>query len=88
MANVQNRGYYSVDKVDIPPRAPVWLELIFKPELSLRDFLDQWGKFRISVVYNNGAIFERDFDETYIRRKLEQNIPSAFGPRVTPKDDK
>jgi hypothetical protein len=87
MANVQYRGYYAVDKVDIPPKAPVWLELIFKPALPTRDFLDQWGKFHITVSYN-GMTYEREFDDSYIRRKLEQQNAGAFGPHVTPKEDK
>jgi hypothetical protein len=89
MANVQSRGaYYPVDKVDIPPDAPVQLDMIFNPALSIRDFLDQWGKFRVTIVYNDGVTYERDFDEAYIRQKLRQQVPNAFGPRVTPKDDK
>jgi hypothetical protein len=86
MANAQYRGYYPVDKVDIPPEAPVWLELIWKLPLSIKGFLDQWGKFRVTVVYSDGTTYDREFDETYIRRKLQQQIPAAFGPRVTPRD--
>jgi hypothetical protein len=88
MANVQYRGYYPVDKVDIPPEAPVWLELIWKPPLSIKEFLDQWGRFHVTVVYDDGTTYDREFDENYIRRKLQQQIPGAFGPRVTPRDDK
>ena len=43
MGNVQYQGYYPVDQVDIPPQAPVWLELIFKPPISIRDFVERWG---------------------------------------------
>jgi hypothetical protein len=86
MANVSSKGYYPVDKVDIPPQAPVWLELVFKPPLSIRDFLDQWGKISIKIVYNDGTYVERDFDETFVRRKLQQ-IPGALGPHITPRDD-
>ena len=58
MANVQSRGaYYPVDKVDIPPDAPVQLDAIFNPALPIRDFLDQWAKFRVTIVYN-GAVAE------------------------------
>ena len=88
MANVQYKGEYPVDKIDIPPQAPVWLELIFKPPLSIRDFLDQWGRFHVTVVYRDGPPFDHDFDENYVRRKLQQLEPSAFGPHVTPRDDK
>jgi hypothetical protein len=88
MANVQYKGYYPVDKVDIPPQAPVWLELLWKPPLLIRDFLDQWGKFRVAIIYSDGTSFEHEFDEGYVRRKLQQQIPDAFGPRVTPRDNK
>jgi hypothetical protein len=87
MANVQNKGYYPVDKVDLPPGAPVWLELILKPPLSIRDFTDQWGRFSVTIVYDDGTNYSHDFDESYIRRKLQQMIPGAFGPRVTPRAD-
>jgi hypothetical protein len=89
MANVHSRGsYYPVDKVDIPPNAPVQLDLVFNPPLSVRDFLDQWGKFRFTVVYVGGETFERDYDEDYVRQQLQRNVPDAFGPRVTPRDEK
>jgi hypothetical protein len=87
MANVQYKGYYPVTKVDIPPQAPVQLDLVWEPPLSTRDFLDQWGKFRIIIIYND-TTFEHEFDEAFVRRKLQQMNPGAFGPRVTPKDDK
>ena len=66
-----NRGYYSVDKVDIPPGATVGLDLIWEPPLSIRDFLDQWGKFRVTVIYN-GITLEHDFDEAFVQRSLQQ----------------
>jgi len=87
MENVQYKGYYHVDKVDIPSQAPVWLELIFNPPLSARDFLDQWGKFKIAVTYN-GTTFDKSYDEEYIRRVLRATNPGYFGPKPTPKDDK
>jgi hypothetical protein len=46
------------------------------------------GTTRVTVVYNNGVPYERDFDEAYVRQKLRQQVPNAFGPRVTPKEDK
>jgi hypothetical protein len=87
VANVQYRGYYPVTKIDIPPDAPVWLELMWKPPLSIRDFIDQWGKFRITFVYNN-IKYEKEYSEEYIRRWVHANIPGSFGPRVTPREDK
>ncbi len=87
MANVPYKGYYPVSKVDIPPQAPVQLELVWDPPLSVRDFVDQWGKIRITIVYNN-TTYEPEFDEEYVRRKLQQQNAGAFGPRVTPRDDK
>jgi hypothetical protein len=89
VANVQSKGgYYPVDKVDIPPGAPVQLVLIFDPGLPLRDFMDQWGKFRVTIIYSNGEPYERDYDEAFVRQQLRQHVPNAFGPRVTPRDDK
>jgi hypothetical protein len=87
MANVQYKGYYPVDKVDIPPGAPVWVELIFKPPLSIRDFLSQWGQFRVTIVYNDGTNYVHDFNDDYTRRKIQQMDPFAFGPHVTPRSD-
>jgi hypothetical protein len=85
MANVQYRGYYPVDKVDIPPQAPVSLELIFKPPLSIRDFIEQWGQLSVSIIYSDGNRDDLNFDENYIHQKLQQMIPGAFGPNVTPR---
>ncbi|SHK94448.1 hypothetical protein SAMN05444321_1232 [Bradyrhizobium lablabi] len=87
MENIQYKGYYHVDKVDIPAQAPVWLELIFNPTVSPREFLDQWGKFRIVVTYN-GTTFDKSYDEEYISRVLRATNPGYFGPKPTPKDDK
>lgn len=89
MANVQSKGaYYPVDQVDIPPAAPVQLDLTFKPELSLTDFIDQWGKFRITVIYDSGTSYVQDYDEAFVRQQLQQYVPNAFGPHVTPHDDR
>ena len=85
MANVQYKGYYPVDKVDIPPQAPVWLELIFKPPLSVRDFAEQWGQLRVTIIYSDGTTDDLNFDDNYVRQKLQQMIPGAFGPHVTPR---
>jgi hypothetical protein len=86
-ANVQYQGYYPVDKVDIPPKARVGLELIFKPPLSITEFINQWEQFSVTVVYHDGTDYHHEFDENYIRQKLQQMIPDAFGPRVTPRPD-
>ena len=86
-ANVQYQGYYPVDKVDIPPEARVWLELIFKPPLSITEFINQWEKFSVTVVYHDATNYHHEFDANYIRQKLQQMIPDAFGPRVTPRPD-
>jgi hypothetical protein len=88
MANVPYKGYYSVAKVDVPAKAPVQLDMLWNPALSVRDFLDQWGRFSVVIAYADGTIYEHDFDENYVREKLSRMIPSAFGPRMTPKDDK
>jgi hypothetical protein len=81
-------GYHPVTSVDVPAQAPVWLELLFDPVLSLRDFQDKWGRLRVVIVYGDGTIFQHDFDEAYVREKLTGQVPSAFGPRVTPRDKK
>jgi hypothetical protein len=85
MANVPYKGYYPVDQVDIPPQAPVWLELLFKPPLLVRDFIEQWGQLRVTIIYSDGATEELNFDENYVHEKLQQMIPGAFGPHVTPR---
>jgi hypothetical protein len=87
MANVQYKGYYPVDQVDIPPQAPVWLELLFKPPLSVRDFLEQWGQLRAIIIYSDGTTDDLTFDENDVRQKLQQMIPGAFGPHVTPRSN-
>ena len=86
-ANVPNKGYFPVDKVDIPPGAPVHLDLAWNPPIPLKDFLNQWGKFHVVVKYN-GVKFERDYDEALVRQKLQQQAPDMFGPQITPRDDK
>jgi hypothetical protein len=85
MANVQYKGYYSVDQVDIPPQAPVWLELLFKPPLSVGEFLAQWGQLRVTITYSGGTTDDLNFDENYVRQKLQEMSPGAFGPHVTPR---
>jgi hypothetical protein len=85
MANVQYKGYYPVDQVDIPPQAPVWLELLFKPPLSVRDFVEQWGQVRVTIIYSDGTTDDLNFDEDYVRQKLQTMIPGAFGPHVAPR---
>ncbi|MGC2776486.1 MAG: hypothetical protein WA418_12735 [Bradyrhizobium sp.] len=88
MANVPYKGYFSVAKVDVPPQASVQLDLVWTQPLSVRDFVDQWGKLRIAIVYSDGITYEHEFDEAYVRQKIRQQIPGAFSPRVTPKDSK
>ena len=86
-ANVPNRGYFPVDKVDIPPGAPVHLDLTWNPPIPLKDFLTQWGQFHVVVKYN-GVKYERDYDEALVRQKLQQQAPDMFGPQMTPRDEK
>ncbi len=88
MANVQYKGYYPVNQVDIPPDAPVWLELLFKSPLSVKDFTDQWGRLSVTIAYSDGTVFRKDFSESFVQQKLERMVPGAFGPHVTPRDDK
>jgi hypothetical protein len=89
MANVPyGGGYYPVDKVDIPAQASVQLDLLWRPPLSIRDFLDQWGRLSITIIYGDGTTYMHEFDENYMRRKVQQQIPGAFGQRVTPRDGK
>jgi hypothetical protein len=86
-ANVANKGYFPVDKVDIPSGAPVHLDLVWNPPIPLKDFLNQWGKFHVVIKYN-GVKFERNYDEALVRQKLQQQAPDMFGPQMTPRDDK
>lgn len=86
-ANVQARHrLYPVDKVDIPSDAPVCLELVFKPAMSVLDFQDQWGQFQVIIVYSDGKTFVHEFDENFVREKLQRMGAGAFGPHVTPKE--
>jgi hypothetical protein len=85
MADVEYKGYYPVDQIDIPPQAPVWLELLFKPPLSVRDFVEQWGQLRVTIIYRDRTTDDLNFDENYIHQKLQQMVPGAFGPHVTPR---
>jgi hypothetical protein len=86
VANVQSVGaYYPVTDVDIPAKAPVWIELVFKPPLSIPEFLDQWGALSVTMEYKDGTTYTREFDENYVRDKLSRMVPTAFGPRVTPR---
>jgi len=88
-ANVQQLGaYFPVTKVDVPADAPVQLDAIFEPALSIKDFFNEWGKFRFVVVYEDGTRFEHEFDESHVRARVQQMAPNAFGPRVTPREGK
>jgi hypothetical protein len=87
MANVQYKGNYPVDQIDIPPQAPVWLELLFKPPLAVRDFVEQWGQLRVTIIYSDGTTDDLNFDENYVRQKLQTMIPGAFGPHVSPRSN-
>lgn len=75
----------SVTEVDVPTGASVQLDLIFDPALSVSDFLDQWGKFRLFISYENGRSFEHDFDETIVHERVQSMLPNTLGPRVTPR---
>jgi hypothetical protein len=86
LIDVPFKGAFRVSMVDIPPQADVQLEMHWEPPLTVRDFLDQWGKFHVVIVYDDGTTWEHDFDEAYVRDRLNRQIPSALGPRVTLKD--
>ena len=84
-ALVPYKGDVPVDQVDIPPDTKFAIEIPFKPPLSVQDFLAQWGKVHISIVYDDGSTYEHDFDQTYIAEKLRRMSPDAFGPHITPR---
>jgi hypothetical protein len=75
-----------VTEVDIPTGAPVQLDLTFDPALPVRDFFDQWGKFRLVISYENGGSLQHDFDEDLVREKVQLMLPDSFGPHVTPRE--
>ena len=72
--------------MDVPAGAPVQLDYDFKPELLVRDFFDQWGKFRFVVVYDGGSSFEHEFSE--VRAQAQRQFPNALVRRFTPKEQK
>jgi hypothetical protein len=78
-------GYFPVTDVDVPADASVQLDVVFQPPLPVRDFFDQWGKFRIVIIYEDGTTLQRDFDENFVREKVRQMAPDSFGPHVTPR---
>jgi hypothetical protein len=84
MMNVAYKGYFPADKVDIPPQARVWLELLWKPALRVDDFLKNWGRFSVTIVYD-GVTYHRDFNEEFIRQRLQAMNAGELGPRVTVK---
>jgi hypothetical protein len=76
-------GYPAVDKVDIPPHAPVWVDLNFNPPLRVDDLLKQWGRFSVTMHYN-GITYRREYDEAFIRQKLKWfNNAGELAPHVT-----
>jgi hypothetical protein len=83
-ANIQSKGELPVDQVDIPPGASVELVYDWKTGLSLKDFLDQWGQFRFVANYN-GIKYDNLYTEGYVRGLVQNTIPNALGPRMTPK---
>jgi hypothetical protein len=87
MADVEYIGEYPVNKIDIPPAAPIWLELLFRPPLSAEKFLEQWGQFRVTIIYSEGNSDILEFDENYVRQKIRGMIPGVLGPHVTPKSN-
>ena len=76
-------GYPAVDKVDIPPGAPVWLVLNFNPALRVDDLLKQWGRLSVTIHYN-GITYHRDFDEGFIRQLIAMHA-GELAPHVTVK---
>jgi len=81
LASVANRGDYPVDKVDIPNSAPVQLDLYFSPQIPIKNVMDQWGKFKVTIVYSDGTKQKREFGEALVREKLQEQAPEYFGPR-------
>jgi hypothetical protein len=88
LIDVPYKGAFRVTEADIPPNADVQLEMHWEPPLLVRDFLDQWGKLRVVIVYDDGTTWAHEFDEAYVGDRLNRQIPSAMGPRVTVKDAK
>jgi hypothetical protein len=83
-ANIQYKGEFPVNQVDIPSGASVDLVFEWKPQLSVGEFLDQWGKFRFVAMYNEFT-YEKSYDENFVRGLVQNTIPGVIGPRMTPK---
>jgi hypothetical protein len=83
-ANIPYKGAFPVDQIDIPSGAAVDLILEWKPPLSLRDFMDRWGDLQVTVLYDQFK-FQPTYDHNYIRGLIQNTIPEALGPRMTPK---
>jgi hypothetical protein len=89
MVNIPYKGATPLDRVNpIPPGAAVDLIIEWKPGIEIKEFLNQWGKIRVKVDYENLS-YEQQYDEDYIRQKAIREFPQeGIGPRVTIKDDK
>jgi hypothetical protein len=86
MSHGQDTEFVSIDKINtLPAGAPIELRARFSPGLSVGDFLSQWGKLAVKIVYNDGG-YSKSIDEGYMRQQITMLIPGAeLGPRVTKK---
>jgi hypothetical protein len=85
--NGREREDLPVNQVDIPPQADVWLELPFKPPISIGDFLGQWGTFKMTVIYEGAEKpYEHEFGQHFVEEKVHQQLGDAFSPHVTPRE--
>jgi hypothetical protein len=68
----------------IPPGANIQLGVDLNPSLSIKDFVDKWGKLYFKSEYA-GIKYEKLYDEDYIVPLLRTFPNSQLGPRVTKK---
>jgi hypothetical protein len=76
---------WGIDQIEpIVTGAPVYLIYSWPQQISLADFMSQWGAFEFHVVYD-GKEYVKSYSQEYINDKLQRELRGIVGPRVTPK---
>jgi hypothetical protein len=68
----------------LPTLSTVGIGSIPARALHVDNFLKEWGRLSITIVYN-GVTYHRDFDDNFIRQKLQAMNAGELGPHVTVK---